>query len=99
VAATREYVLGPALPQPRIEVGIMLYNQQYPCLVYQTAKRGGRAYMEALADTGCQSSVMLGRVLQKMGLKTRYLTSTNYRMNRINGTPIHILGCIFAWIF
>jgi hypothetical protein len=62
-------------PQPCLEVGIMLDEDQYRPHTHTTPRRGGStAYVEAWVDTGCHSTVMSAVVLGEMGLELSDLT-------------------------
>ena len=83
-----------SLPQPTITISATVCKDDYihfgACLKSKPA--GG--YMQAIADTGCQSCLLGINVAFKLGFKESDFLPVEYRMNAVNKNSINIIGAI-----
>ena len=81
-----------SLPHPYIKVKIEALPQDYKDIGFELKTKVTPMNQYVMADTGCQSCLIVIQVIQRMGLRHRDLIPVSMRMHAPNNKAIKILG-------
>ncbi len=82
----------PSKPQPFIRIQAEVNQEDYTHFGFPLKPPHKKTFINALADTGCQSCLAGSSTVRKLGLSTRDLIPVQLRMHAANNNMINILG-------
>ena len=81
-------------PQPHMQIQVRVEDDDYIHLGHATPKYHRTSSLTAIADTGCQSSLMSLKMLHSIGVKKSELIPVTMQMKAINQKSVEILGAV-----
>ena len=83
----------PSMPQPFLDLHVVIANEDYEALGFQPVKAKGQGVtLSVMADTGCQSSLAGIHAIRRLGIDIPDLIPVRMRMHAANEKPLNILG-------
>jgi hypothetical protein len=85
-------------PQPCINITARVNKDDYTHFGQRPPKSHRTATLTAIADTGCQSSLLGIKLVHNLGIKKSELIPVHLQMKAINHESVHIIGAVLLRI-
>ena len=92
--ATRNWIRRQSKPQPYVRLKISIGQDDYDHFGFPLRIPPAQSFVNAIADTGCQSCLAGVKVVKKLGLTTEDLIPVSLKMHAADNHDINILGAI-----